>query len=185
MNITNIGDFRMALAATAKHGVRAYLNGLYLEPREGRVVGSDGVRLVRASCLEVTDADPLIICPYRVDRKTAKHIPVGLPKSAFSGWISVPEGTIYTQTRTGKTTKTPFDVVDERYPDLARVIPGGTKEWVEELTFNPLLLAEIVAARNDEALPGVRLTAPNGTEKAYVAELCGSQATIVIMPMRL
>ncbi len=71
------------------------------------------------------------------------------------------------------------------YPDLTRVIPGDTKASVEHLTFNPLLLSEIVAARNGGPLPGVRLTAPNGTENTYVAELRGSQAKIVIMPMRV
>ena len=75
-------------------------------------------------------------------------------------------------------------VLEGTYPDCDRVIPDKKDNAVDCFTYNPLLLTGIVEAHNGTGYPGLRVTAPNGPDSAYLAELRGSDAEIVFMPMR-
>lgn len=93
----------------AKDDIRPYLNGVYINPREGHAVATDGHSLVAVKLPQIIDADDIII-PIDVCKLIAKkNEPIS---------IKLDENVI-----TCKLGKIGFAPIEGDYPNYKRIVP--------------------------------------------------------------
>ena len=194
------GSLRMAQAASAKKDVRYFLNGIYLDFRNGTVVGTDSHRLLEAPlvdedtvCLypqsrndDSSDVPPSIIVSFE------KKFPKG---SDFAVLTLQTESVAGEQITDGKATLEFYrnrtrttivgEVIDGRYPDYKRVMPEHDRNGsLTDYTVNPLLISEVVQALG-AGYAAVQMSF-GGVNEPVLCKLAGApRARLVVMPTRM
>ena len=163
---------KAALLIAAKKDIRVYLNGVYFDFPNGRLVATDGHVLL---CAAIDRVDrPAII----VDRDVLEVAVKGKPEGNLSFG---PDGLASLKTPCALA----FHPVDATYPAYERVIPTALSGASGQ--FNPTILARAQKALNTAygaAVDQLVHFASNGPECAGLMTKCGLDALVVIMPWR-
>jgi DNA polymerase III sliding clamp (beta) subunit (PCNA family) len=170
----NTNILRAALICTSDEEVRYYLQGVSIEPnpRDLRVVSTDGHRLFCARIDVVVDVDKFLIPKDALARalKGYKHTHLYISR----------EGNLW---RAGDVVFTPIDGV---FPDSwPRVIPQDPPATLTAAQFNPANLADMKKVA--EALDGKGSVASiyaDGENPALVTFGAREDCCAVVMPMR-
>ena len=181
-------DFRMAQAATApKTDSRYYLRGLQINFGTGEVTGTDGHRLATSKCFS---ADAALTVIVRFDKavprnaETLRLVIKATDGHIENGQILDGDAMLFCHSTRGAETIIRGTIINGVYPDFERVVPKDVPgEPVPEITFNPLLIAELVKAAGFN-MPGCTFMFPVGDSDAMRVKVRDSDARIVIMPMR-
>lgn len=170
----NAGIMRAALICTSAEETRYYLQGVSIEPnpRDLRVVSTDGHRLFCARVDVVVDVDKFLIPKDALTRALKGYKPKDLIVSR--------EGNMW---RAGDVVFTPIDGV---FPDSwPRVIPQDPPETLTAAHFNPAYLADM--KKIAEALDGRGSAASvyqDGLNPALVTFGGREDCLAVVMPFR-
>jgi len=170
----NAGILRAALICTSDEETRYYLQGVSIEPnpRDLRVVSTDGHRLFCARVDVVVDVDKFLIPKDALARalKGYKHSVLYISR----------EGNLW---RAGDVVFTPIDGV---FPDnWPRIIPQDPPATLTAAQFNPAYLADMKKVA--EALDGkgsVASVYADGENPALVTFGAREDCCAVVMPMR-
>ena len=192
------------LRATLTHApskdVRYYLNGVFIDTARGKVVATDGSRMIVVDAETVRHASiPPFIIPddairamlsaYKGATWATSCTPVDITVTMAdvpSGGVRVVTGTLATPTGTVN-----FTAIDGKYPDYTRVIPAPDQIGAYAFAIlNPDYVVDAIAAVKILAgIPAKKSAAipvwTQGDRPALVyGRDSGPKALIVIMPMR-
>lgn len=191
---------RATITHAAVKDVRYYLNGIFVDTARGKVVATDGSRMIVVDAATVRHASiPSFIIPddsiraalsaYKGAAWATSCTPVDITVTLAdvpSGGVRVATGTLATPTGTVN-----FSAIDGRYPDYTLVIPRV--DQVGDYAFsmlNPDYVSDAIAAVKMLAgIPAKKSAAipvwTRGDQSALIyGRDCGPKALIVIMPMR-
>lgn len=123
---------RAAQNATAKNDVRYYLNGFHLRT-DGTIEATDGHILYQGKYTDHCElTEPMVIT---IDGK--------IPASADTVTFNFEEGARQGQCRTNKGKLFAVDLIDGKFPDCDRVIPGERAIYTNGLAMDPAQLIRI------------------------------------------
>lgn len=134
---------RAAIAVLpGRHEIRYYLQGLYVNYQTGRVVSTDGCRLLVSPLFEpdVDDTPPQIL-------KFIGKNP-SIPKGADRVVLDTDAKTMTAYKKDNILAVYPYEILDGTYPDYARVIQGYESEGAAVLDYgiNAEYLADVQKA---------------------------------------
>jgi len=175
-----------ALTHAAKDDIRYYLNGVYLDAESGRIVATDGHRLLVIPCDAVRDGKLGVILPRdAVDFVLTTYRKMNKRDRVCCAAVVVTAGPDFELTvrfATGQSYG--CKAIDGRFPDYGRIIPrelDGTPG-----SYNP----EYILAASDAlaSLTGSNHPArvfQNGPDKPCIVQHVNGPALAVVMPMRM
>jgi hypothetical protein len=191
---------RATLTHTAVKDIRYYLNGVFIDTARGKVVATDGHRMIVVDAETVRHAViPSFIIPddsirammsaYKGTTWATSCAPVDITVTLAdvpSGGVRVNTGTLAAPTGTVN-----FNAIDGKYPDYSRVIPAPDQVGAYAFSIlNPDYVVDAIAAVKILAgIPAKKSAAipvwTQGDRPALVyGRDSGPKALIIIMPMR-
>lgn len=166
-----------ALIFQAKKDVRYYLNGICFKA-DGRVCSTDGHRAFVGGKHEGDLDDDVILSVTKSPTKSYGYAEI----DTDAGIVS------YYSDEVVRVGVGLCEVIDGRFPDIDRIIPGGTSA-TEKIGFNASYLADVErAAKLFNPKHKFVLFELNGYTNSTVAKLKsahGETAKIIVMPMRI
>lgn len=181
-----VADLIATYAAASKEEIRHYLQGVYVEPRDGgvRLVATNGHILLRTDSEGFAPAEPIILSTDTMEK--------AFKAKGNKPWVygDIETGIIQVVTWCGEGEPCPrlgvceFTVVDGVFPDYARVIPER-KSGFECACFDPNLIAALHKAGSvfgksyTMRLTGADETAPMLVDFSHAEHMLG-----VLMPRR-
>ena len=192
--------------------IRYYLNGVYFDTLNGRLVGTDGHRCMIAHLPTIPepDAERFIIANSGIDMVLKAYDAAGYKANTRTGDINITitvQRVTYHDTEHNATVKKPLEVrfrtptgeivlpeLDGNYPDVSRIIPERVSGELSH--YNARYIADAFKAvsilRNDSGK-----TAKSGNNTPFLAhnglspgiilanDVLNNPAIIILMPMRL
>lgn len=191
MNTCNVflNAIRAARTHTAEADTRYWLNGIYLDFRRGKIVGTDGHRLFVGD-IPAQDVAPVILSNELVDaalKQFGKDYARGKDLALESVQVSTDGINVSIRTPIGTVEG---KAIDGQYPDYTRVIPRATPAALEASGINGRYVYEAFEAiaiyRNKKAKDGNfgAILSTRGNESAVVSDGIGG-CLCVVMPMRI
>lgn len=188
-----LNSLRAALSHTPEKDVRYYLLGVYVDTRNGRVVGTDGHRML-ICCGPIADCDPFIIGRDDLIRALKSYGPEynrgkALATECMAVTVETSDRKTYLTLEGPNGAKFTAPAVDGVYPDYRRVIPA-THRAIEFATYNAEYVAEAFDAialyrnvpKKDAFKHGAGLWM-QGNSPGIVAD-SETGVIVIIMPMR-
>ena len=208
-----LSTLRAVRTHAAVNDIRYYLNGVYFDTLNGRLVGTDGHRCMIAHLPTIPepDAERFIIANSGIDIILKTYDAVGHKANTRTGDVTITitfQRVTYHDTEHNATVKKPLEVrfhtptgeivlseLDGTYPDVSRIIPDRVSGELSH--YNALYIADAFKAvsilRNETGK-----TAKSGNNTPFLAhngwsyagviltnDVLNNPALILIMPMRL
>lgn len=172
------GLMRAAMACQATDDVRYYLNGILIAAN-GDIVATTG-SLMFVGQYTVNDDD-------KIEKDTIIAIDGAIPLNILSVELEFRDGgsgLVHLTSAKGRMPKIlSFSVVDGKFPNYERVLPGVHSKWENGIGMNASLLALIVKVYGKEAT--VKIIYGTSAEFWAITSETIPGATLVIMPMRI
>lgn len=179
IEILDVPAFRVAQAAAAKNDTRYYLNGVFLDNVNGKIVGTDGHIMAVADCIPMTPD---------IDSRTVKFSKP-LPKSAKSATIEVVGEMVqivYYDSAGRQLMAGEF--LDGTFPQYTRALPAMERiqdgKGPARVGFNPRLLERLTKAAGTD---GVQIEFGGGDNTYSMRVTFPKLPNLVcaLMPMRM
>lgn len=174
------------MAVTPKEDVRYYLNGIFINLKEGRIVATDGHRLLSVPCDIVgidrrRNYDNIILAlpNFKPKKSGAEEVQIDLD-------IHEQDARWYFTDRAMVTSSMTTKFIDGKYPEYQQIIDKAmapAKRGSKKVGFNPRYLYDVTVALD---MAGCALNL-HGSDNAFYVTFDEDQHGLIyiVMPMRI
>lgn len=167
-------EFKALATVAAKKDIRYYLNGIYIDTKNNRIISTNGSRAL------------LVALSHHVGRGTLAdfvpvifELPTAMPKPKDNVTLTLGDP-VHVRVEYSSGLQFNAKTIDGRFPDIDRVIPKSSKA-IPYAQFNPSLLSDVTKALK---CTGVRLHFTGGSKEVMRVEFSGfKHITGMVMPV--
>lgn len=178
--INEIDAFIAVLSFTAKCDVRAYLEGIRIEPKKNRVVATDGHTAAYAEIIEKCDIKSPISVFFAdkiIHKKTKSILITDDCITCFSSEIHAP---------TYRLKIIPSRIDEGSYPDVDKALKQkGRKKKISEIALNPEYLKRIAIASKNKSEIKMKFVSEDQRVEINFTHPSLAPVKAFVMPMRL
>lgn len=171
----------------AKNDIRYYLNGVHLDKEGSRICGTNGHMLIACKDGGVKDLPQSMIIKVQGAVPASAETAYLTPIDDQKGFLSFFKASGAPVNKLGAQHRLFYDVIEGKYPDVDKVLPGKKTESVSSIGINAEYMGEIAKAAKSLGIgvPQVRLSF-EGEQKVIGVTLMGeSDVQIALMPCRV